>query len=487
MGWFLRSRADAGNGDRSIWGNFWFSANPGARVVTADTARGLTTVYSCVKVLAESFAVMPFKLYGEAKGNAERGPRIRQHWLVRLFTKAPNRFQSPFEWRMMLMGHLALRGNAFCQVTPDGRGGIAELLPLHPDRMHAEMLPNGSYRYRYVTQDGGTVYYTRGEVWHLRTLSDDGVMGLSPITECREAIGEGQAMQSYSSRFFANDAKPGGGWIEVPGSFNTTDDKINFRNSWQQMQGGANRGKVAVLEKGMKFHELGLNNADAQFIESRAAKVADLCRIWRIPPHMVGDLSRATFSNIEQQSIEFWTNTMLPWAEMWESSIEFFLLGEESPLEPEFDMRRMLRGDSASRGAYYQTGIQSGWLTRNEARQMEGLDPLPDLDEPLVPLNMVSTDEVTDPDAAEGDDPATPLPADEEASARLAALVNGNAARMARRIASGSLPSPQMLAEALAVPERAAAAWLEVSRAGQSESDLHQGLRLLGIKGTRQV
>ena len=485
MGWFVRPRASADNGDRSIWGNFWFSANPGARQVTATTARGLTTVYACVKVLAESFAVMPFQLFGEPAGNAKRGARVRKHWLVRLFTKAPNRFQTPFEWRMMLMGHLALRGNAFCQITPDGRGGIAELLPLHPDRMTVEMLPNGNYRYRYVDQNGNSVYYTRGEIWHLRTLSDDGILGLSPITECREAIGEGQAMQSYSSRFFANDAKPGGGWIEVPGSFANTDDKVNFRESWQQMQGGANRGKVAVLERGMKFHELGLNNADAQFVEARNAKVPDLCRIWRIPPHMVGDLSRATFSNIEQQSIEFWTNTMLPWAEMWESSIEFFLLGENSNMEPEFDMRRMLRGDSAARGAYYQQGIQSGWLTRNEARDMEGLDPLPDLDEPLVPLNMVSADAVDDPDA--GQDDAPPPPADDDASARLSTLLAGNAARMARRVAAGSPPSAATLAEALAIPERAAAAWLEVSRAGQPESDITQALLHLAAKGARTV
>jgi hypothetical protein len=310
-------------------------------------------------------------------------------------------------------------------------------------------------------------------------MSDDGIVGISPIEQCAQAIGEGLSMQSYSSRFFANDAKPGGGWIEVPGSFANTHDKQTFRDSWQTMQGGTNRGKVAVLEKGMKFHELSLTNSDAQFVEARAAKVTDLCRIFRVPPHMIGDLSRATFSNIEQQSIEFWTNTMLPWAEMWESSIEFHLLGEDSPFEPEFNMDRMLRGDSAARTAYYTGGITGGWLTRNEAREMEGLDPLDDLDEPLVPLNMVSADKLDDPDAAEQDDvpePTEPATEPDDKAARLHTLVAANAGRMARRMAKGDMVSAELLAEALAVTPAAASHWLMSGAALLDEHVIHASL-----------
>lgn len=459
---FLKPKADAGTSDRSPWGNFWFSANPGNARVTAATATGLTVVYACVKVLAESFAVMPYRLY-KPTSDGKRGPRVTNHWSVKRFSKAPNKFQSPYEWRLMLMGHLALRGNAFCQIDANGRGDITSLLPLHPDRMQAELLDNGNYRFKYTTQDGKTIRYRRDEIWHLRAMSDDGIVGISPIEQCAQAIGEGLSMQSYSSRFFANDAKPGGGWIEVPGSFANTHDKQTFRDSWQTMQGGANRGKVAVLEKGMKFHELSLTNSDAQFVEARAAKVTDLCRIFRVPPHMVADMARATFSNIEQQSIEFWTNTMLPWAELWESSIEFHLLGEDTMFEPEFNMDRMLRGDSAARTAYYTGGITGGWLTRNEAREMEGLDPLDDLDEPLVPLNMVSADKLDDPDAAEQDDAPDPAtePADADGkAARLHTLLNVSAGRMARRLAKGDLVSAELLAEALAVTPAAASHWL---------------------------
>lgn len=382
----------SGQADRSPWGSFWFapvSMGSGPANVTPTTALGLPTVYSCVKVLAESFAVMPFCLYQPKAGGGRK--RITKHWLHRLLAKAPNRFQTPFEWRLMLMGHLALRGNAYCQITANARGEIIELLPLHPDRMAIELLENGSFRYRYTDQLGKTVYYARTEIWHLRGASDDGYLGMSPISLAREAIGEGLSIQQYSSRFFANDARPGGGWIEYPGTFANTEAKKTFRKSWQEMQGGSNRGKVAVLERGMKYHELGLNNRESQFIEARAAKKSEIASIWRVPPHKIGDLSDATYSNIEQQSIEFWTDTMLPYAELWESSIEFFLLGPDEPLglEPEFDMARMLRGDTAARSAYYTAGIQAGWLTRNEAREAEGYDPIDGLDEPLRPLNMV--------------------------------------------------------------------------------------------------
>jgi len=268
--------------------------------------------------------------------------------------------------------------------------------------MTIETMDNGSYRYRYryVDQTGKIIYYQRGEIWHLRGLSDDGYMGMSPISLAREAIGEGLSIQAYSGRFFANDTKPPG-WIEYPGNFDKLETKLAFRESWQSMQGGENRGKVAVLERGMKFHEMGMTNKDSQFIEARIAKKSEIASIWRIPPHKIGDLSKSSFSNIEQMSIEFWTDTMLPYAELWESSIEYFLLGEDTILDPEFNMRRMMRGDSAARTAYYTGGINAGWLTRNEAREEEGYDPIDGLDEPLRPLNMVEESAAPD-EIAEG-------------------------------------------------------------------------------------
>lgn len=459
-------RSQAG-GDRSPWGDFFFQpiglrTQSGARVTPA-TAMGNPDVLACVKVLAESFATMPFELY-RPKSSGGR-VKVRDHWLYRLINKAPNRFQSPYEWRLMLQGHLVLRGNAFCQITANGKGEIVELLPLHPDRMAIEPLTNGSFRYVYTDQQGKPQIYKRQDIWHLRGLSDDGYMGLSPIALAREAIGEGIAMQSYSSRFFANDAKPGGGWIEYPGQFATTEAKRKFRDGWQDLQGGANRGKVAVLERGMKFHELSLSNKDSQFIEARAWKTAEIARIFRVPPHKIMELSRSTNNNIEHQSIEFWSDTMQPCAGLWESSLSFFLLGPESDLQPDFDHVVMMRGDGKSRAERIARLVLAGVMLRNEGREEEGLDPIDGLDEPMQPANMMTLEQAE----KQGGQPAAPTkgPGDEagataarsNAEERLARVLQGNAARMARRLKAGKPVDPAVLAEALGISEDRAAAW----------------------------
>jgi hypothetical protein len=204
------------------------------------------------------------------------------------------------------------------------------------------------------------------------------------------------AAQDYGARFFTNDAKPTGGWIEFPGTFKDPESKRVFRESDQAAQSGSNRGKVLVLENGMKFHEVGVTNKDAQFLELRKFQITDIARLFRVPPHMIADLDRATFSNIEQQSLEFVMHTMTPWAERWEASIESDLLPDGDALEIEFDFANLMRGDAASRSAYYQSGIQNGWLTRNEARISENLNPIAGLDQPLRPLNMVEEDDAED-------------------------------------------------------------------------------------------
>lgn len=448
-----RIRASAAeDADRTPWGNWWFQ-ELGSRAmsgvqVTGDTALGLPTVLACVKVLAESFACMPFVMYRQRATDTGRGTKDRRHWLYRLLAKRPNAYQSPFEWRLMLMGHLALRGNAYCQITANARGEITDLLPLHPARMTVRMLKTGDWVYDYSDANGKTITYLRHEVWHLRGMSGDGIMGYSPIRLAAEAIGEGLSMQAYSARFFGNDAKPGG-WIEYPGHFSTSEKKLAFRDSWQQMQGGGNRGKVAVLERGMKFHEVGVSNDDAQFIESRSLKNEDICRIFRVPQHMAGILARSTNNNIEHQGIEFWTGTMLPVAELWEASVETFLLGQDGTdlveYDTEFDMSRMLRGDTAARTAYYASRMQWSSITPNEVRIAEGDDPLdlPGMDTPIRPVNMVpmgqtvTAPEPTDPGGQ--DDPAPPAQQPDDAAAanaRLHLMVTSASSRLARRAAA---------------------------------------------------
>lgn len=431
-----RGMAPRAMDDRSPFGNFWFEpvsvrTQSGIRV-SADAAMRLSAVFACVRVLSETFAVLPFGLF---RREGARKIAVTDHWLVKLMRR-PNPWQNGFEWREMMQGHLALRGNAFNRVTTNSRGEITELWPMHPDRVKIEMLPSGDYRYRFKQPDGTDTVYTRADVWHLRGLSSDGIIGLSPLEVARETIGLGIAAQEYGARFFQNDARPGGGWIEFPGSFKDKGARETFRETWQGMQSGGNRHKTAVLEFGMKYHELGIKNNDAQFLETRQFQVTDIARVFRMPPHLIGDLSRSTNNNIEQQSLEFVTFTMTPWAERWEAAIETDLLLEDDGLEVEFDFAGLLRGDQAARAEFYTSGITNGWLTRNEARASENLNPIDGLDEPLVPLNMQTQDQAERaeleplPDGDEGGKapPAAPAP-----DARLLALASSAAERVARR------------------------------------------------------
>lgn len=464
MTWLSRRMAST---DRSPWGDFWFQpvgASGGVVRVTPDSALQITAVFACARVLAESFAILPFRLYRPKIGGGRQ--QVRDHWLYRLFAKAPNRWQTPHEWREMLQGHLALRGNAFCLIVEDGAGGISELLPLHPDRVKLEVLDDWGFRYVYTDRAGVQTRYLPGQVWHIRGWGGDGFVGYNPIEIAREAIGEAMQFQGYSSRFYANNATPPM-WVKYPGKFADKTSRDNFREQMQGNLTGANRGKLAVLDQGMELQAVNVSQKDMQFLEARKFKVAEIARLFRVPPHMIADLDRSTNNNIEHQGIEFWSGTMAPWAERWESSIERNLLGEDTDLEVEFDMRAQMRGDSASRAQYIHGGVLDGWLTRNEGREMEGLDPIEGLDEPLVPVN---ERELSDPDPNGEAGPGEELPDaapgdaggedDDEKSARLAALLNGNASRMARRIAGGNVPSADVLAEALAIKHGAAMLWL---------------------------
>lgn len=460
----------SGGQNRSVFGNFWFEPVNRPGHVTPDSAMGLPVVWRCINVLASSFAMMPFHLY-RPEGLVRK--IVERHWLKRLISKAPNRFQSPFEWKQMMIGHLCLRGNAFNQILANGRGDIVELLPLHPDRMKMELLPDGEYRYLYRAEDGSQIVYPRGEIWHLRGLSSDGLVGLSPIEAHRGALGEGMAMQSYASRFYYQDARPAG-WVEFDGRFANEEAKTKWRESWQKTyssDGGPR--KVAVLEKGMKYHELALSHADAQFVEARGANIVDIARIFGVPPHMAGEPAAAN-SNVEHQSIEFWTGIMLQLAECVESSIEFNLLGPDVDLEPEFDMSRLMRADGKSRAERLRGLVSGGILTPNEGRYEERYDPVEGGDVLFRPLNMAVVHKDGTVEGYQGaDKPSAPVtvPGDPVPGARMERLLRSNASRMAKRAIGGNLTA-DVLADALAISVEDAANLLTEAGSMTSESEV---------------
>jgi HK97 family phage portal protein len=469
-------RADAG--DRSPWGNFWFEpvttrTLSGLRV-SADSALQLAAVWRAVQLLSGHFAMLPLVLKREGSMK-----KITGHAVQKLFKK-PNAWQNGFEWRQMLMGHLLLRGNAYNEIIDDARGKITALLPLHPDRVSIEQLPTGDYRYRVKDAAGAERILPRGQVWHLRGLSSNGITGMSVIQYARESMGIGLSAQSYGARFFANDARPAGGWLEYPGKFADKAARAVFRESVQEAQSSANRGKMLVLDQGMKYHEVGLNNTDAQFLESRKFEISEIARWFGIPPHKLADLDRSTNNNIEQQALEYINDGLLIWTETWEASVEAELLFDSEGLEVEFDFRKLLRGDSTTRYNNSKNGIFAGWLTRNEAREDDGREPIDGLDEPLRPLNMVEENEekklagqsVTDM----SEDPAK----DDAGAARLQAMVGASAGRVARRMIKSGTVEPQLIAESMAVPIAVAEAWCASLPQGSTLETLTAALIELG-------
>lgn len=358
--------------------------------VTPETSMRSAAVLACVRVLAETVAGLPLIVYRRGKNGRERDTSLP---LFNLLTSRPNRYQTAFEFREMLMAHCLLRGNGYAQKVYDGAGRLVELVPLNPTKVEPRLNPDGSLSYRVKTDLFGEVSLQSSDVFHIKGLATDGIIGVSPITYAREAVGLSIATEDFGARVFSNDAKPGG-ILEHPGKLSDEAHK-RIKDSWQAAHSGLkNAHKVAVLEEGMKWQRIGISNSDSQFIEARKFQIEEIARIFRVPPHLIGHLERATFANIEHQSLEFVQHTMLPWLRRWEQAISARLMTEKESAVyySEFLVDGLLRGDIQSRYSAYAVGRQWGWLSADDVRRLENMEPLPEDagKDYLVPLNMVA-------------------------------------------------------------------------------------------------
>lgn len=360
-------------------------ANSG-QSVNMQTALGFPAVLACVRVLAESVASLPLIVYERlADGGKKRAP---DHPMYALLHDRPNEEHPSFVWREMLMGHLALRGNAFVAKEYDNRNRIIGLWPIRPDTVKVERR-NGVKQFIATVNGVEQKPLTAEDVMHIPAFGYDGLVGYQPITLQREAIGLGLAAQEHAARYFENGAEPGG-VLQHPTRLSNEAAK-NLKESFQAKHGGtANAHKVFVAEEGMTWQSIGLSNRDLQFIENRKYQVSEIARIYRIPPHMVGDLEHATFSNIEQQGIEFVVHTLRPWLVRWEQVMNYELFADHGrKYFVEFNVDGLLRGDSAARGAFYNQMFQVGGLSINDILRSEGRNTVDGGDERFVPMNMV--------------------------------------------------------------------------------------------------
>ncbi len=358
--------------------SFLMGSSTAGKNVTERSAMQMTAVYSCVRILAEAVAGLPLHLYRYKEDNGKE--KAIDHTLYHLLHDEPNPEMSSFVFRETLMTHLLLWGNAYAQIIRNGKGEVIALYPLIPSRMTVNRDENGQLYYEYfsVSDDinsnsSRTVVLMPRDVLHIPGLGFDGLVGYSPIAMAKNAIGMAIACEEYGAKFFANGAAPSG-VLEHPG---TIKDPKKVREAWQSQFGGSsNAGRVAVLEEGMKYTPISISPEQAQFLETRKFQINEIARIFRIPPHMVGDLEKSSFSNIEQQSLEFVKYTLDPWVIRWEQSLMRALLSNDEKKEYfiKFNLEGLLRGDYESRMKGYSIGRQNGWMSANDIRELENLD-----------------------------------------------------------------------------------------------------------------
>lgn len=359
--------------------------------ITPSTAMQVVAVYACVRILAESLAQIPIKVYrrrpdGRGKDDAS------DHPLYALLhdSGSPNDWQTSYEWKEGLQGHAALRGNGYSYISRSGNK-ILELLPLNPDRIRPQQDENFNVTYLYIEPKGGQTVLKANEVFHIRGLGTDGVIGYNPIQLQREALGLSKAAEKHGSKFLGNFAQPAG--VLSMQETQAPEKMKQIREAYKEAVSGDNAFKTLIVDGGMTWSKMTMTNEEAQFLETRKFQTQEIARMWRVPPHMIGDLERATFSNIEEQSLEFVIYTMMPWLKRWENRINkslFTQADRDKGFFAEFNLDALLRGDFETRVAGYGQLINWGIMSPNEARAKENMNPREGGDIYLTPVNMTS-------------------------------------------------------------------------------------------------
>ncbi len=375
--------------DRTVGSSysFFLGGTASGKYVTERSAMQMTAVYCCVRILSEAVASLPLQFYRYTDDGGKE--KAVEHPLYFLLHDGPNPEMTSFIFRETLMTHLLLWGNAYSQIIRNGKGEVVALYPLMPDRMKVDRDAHGRLYYEYTVYDADDVDGRRGtdrvgrtvrlqphDVLHIPGLGFDGLVGYSPIAMAKNAIGLAIATEEYGSKFFANGAAPSG----VLEHLGIIKDPSRVRESWQATFGGSsNANKIAVLEEEMKYTPISISPEQAQFLETRKFQIDEIARIFRVPPHMIGDLEKSSFNNIEQQSLEFVKYTLDPWVSRWEQAMVRALLTKEEKRKYffKFNVDGLLRGDYQSRMNGYATARQNGWMSANDIRELENLDRIP--------------------------------------------------------------------------------------------------------------
>lgn len=389
-----RARVD----DERFWTEFFGkfgSTSASGKVVTPDTALQISTVFACIKVLSETVASLPLNVYKRIEAGGKE--LATEHPLFPILHDIPNEIQNSYELREMMTGHINLRGNAYALKEVNQLGRIMNLWPLNPVRMEVEVNKEGrELEYKYTTESGQQIAYPAKRIWHVRGFSTDGLVGLSPITLAANAIGLAISSEDHGSKFFANDATPTG-ILSTPGKMSEDAGK-KLKESWQEAQSNENKMKTALLHGGLEWKQIGISNQDSQFLETRQFQIEEIARIYRVPSLMINHPDKTnTYASAEQFFLGFVVHVVVPWVKRYEQSINKQLLTDKDRADgffAEFNVAGLLRGDVKSRNESYAIGRQWGYLSVNDIRRLENLNPVENGDIYLQPLNMVEAGSV---------------------------------------------------------------------------------------------
>ena len=372
-----RRMAVSNSPDDPIWTNLFFSRKTasGITISTNEKAMQCSAVYACVRVLAEAVASLPLFIYRRNENNSRE--IATHHYLNYILHDRPNEFQTSYEFRETMLEHLSLRGNFYAYKEVNDGGQIVNLIPLNPTNIKVTS-NNQTIIYEYTDDAGKINYWTSKEIWHVKGISNDGIVGYAPITIAREQIGLALKMEEHGARVFSNYARPSG-ILSTPGKLSENAAE-RLRKSWYQSQGGENVHKVAVVEEGLTWTSIGYSNEDSQFLESRNFQIEDIARIFKVPSILINHSDKAaTYASVEQQMLSFVIHSLRPWLVRIEQSINKNLLTDTEKKQgyfAEHKLEGLLRGDIKSRYDAYAIGRQNGWLSANEIRELENLNPI---------------------------------------------------------------------------------------------------------------
>lgn len=384
--------------------NQWFPSsfmsgnNTSGETVTQGNALTLSTVYACVNVISQDIAKVPFYSFQKTDSGKQR----LNNKISQLLNYRPNPYMSAMDFRQALTAHCLTYGNAYAEIQRDINNEITALWILPPDKVKPVIDENNRLIYE-IKSNGRVSYLFPEEVLHLKGLGFDGLQGYSVIAYASQSLGSALAQDKFAGSFFGNGATMGG-YLEHPNNLSSEAQKRLLDSVERRHLGADKAHRILVLEEGMKFQEAVISPEDSQLIQSRQFNISEICRWFRVPPHKVSDLSKATFSNIEQQSLEYVTDTLSAWFKRWEQEVWFKLFTEEEKEQgyyAEHVLEALLRGDITTRYSAYAQARQWGWLSVNDIRRLENMNDVEGGDTYLVPMNMIDANTTSENTSAE--------------------------------------------------------------------------------------